>query len=106
MPLNPQPPQVSGESLPGPVAVPTPLYRWYHKFTALLFIVFCLEVGLFLLVFPWTESWDANFFSGMAPQWHGVWVNPYFRGGVSGLGVLNLYISFLEIFRLRRFARS
>src|SRR5205085_2785100 len=33
------------------------------------------------------------------------WENMYVRGAVSGLGVVNLYISFLEIFRLRRFAR-
>jgi hypothetical protein len=105
MPLNPEPPQVAGAPLPQPLAVPPSEYRWYHKFTALLFIVFCLEVGLFLLVFPWTESWDANFFSGMAAPWHRLWVNPYFRGAVSGLGVLNVYVSFLEIFRLRRFAR-
>ena len=31
--------------------------------------------------------------------------NAYVRGAVSGVGVLNLYISFLEIFRLRRFSR-
>jgi hypothetical protein len=29
----------------------------------------------------------------------------YVRGAVSGLGVANLYISFAEIFRLKRFAR-
>jgi hypothetical protein len=29
----------------------------------------------------------------------------YVRGAVSGLGAVNLYISFVEILRLRRFAR-
>jgi len=27
------------------------------------------------------------------------------RGAVSGLGIVNVYISLVEIFRLRRFAR-
>lgn len=91
---------------PGAVPAPPPRYRWYHKFSALLFIIFCLEVGLFLLVFPWTEAWDSNFFSGMVPEWHRYWDNDYVRGAVSGLGVLNLYIAILEIFRLRRFTTS
>jgi hypothetical protein len=31
-------------------------------------------------------------------------MNPYFRGAVSGVGVINIYLSVLEAFRLRRFA--
>jgi len=101
MPLEPT---RVGEAAPGPVSVPQRRYRWYQKFTALLFIVFCMEVGLFLLIFPWTEAWEANFFAALVPQWHRWWTNAYVRGAVSGVGVLNLYISLLEIFRLRRFA--
>jgi hypothetical protein len=88
-----------------PVAVPRPEYRWYHKMSAILFVTFCLEVGLFLVVFPWTDYWDANFFSSLVPEWHQYWENLYVRGAVSGLGVVDLYISFVEIVRLRRFVR-
>lgn len=95
--LDPQAPRLE--------EVPRPIYRWYHKIWAVLFIVFCLEVGAFLLVFPWTDSWGSNFFSVLVPEWHGYWDNAYVRGAVSGLGVVNIYISLLEIFRLRRFAR-
>jgi hypothetical protein len=86
-----------------PVAAPPP--RWYHKVSAVLFITFCLEIGLFLLVFPWTEYWDSNYFSELFPAWQPYWDNMYVRGAISGLGVINLYISFIEIFRLRRFSR-
>jgi len=82
-----------------------PAYRWYHKVRALLFIVFCLELGLFLVVFPWSDLWDRNFFSTLAPQWRFYWDNAYLRGAVSGLGLVNVYISLIEIFRLRRFVR-
>jgi hypothetical protein len=82
-----------------------PVYRWYHKFSALLFIIFCLELGTFLLVFPWLDYWDHNFFSSLVPEWHRFWENAYLRGAVSGLGVVNLYIGFIEIIRLRRFVR-
>jgi hypothetical protein len=104
MPPEPQPP-VMGETVDGPLPVPPPVYHWYHKMSAIVFIAFCLEVGLFLLIFPWTEYWDGNYFSSLLPQFSDYWNNMYVRGAVSGLGVANLYISFVEIFRLRRFAR-
>jgi hypothetical protein len=89
----------------GPVFVPPPVYRWYHKMWAVLLITFCLEIGLFLLIFPWTDFWQGNYFSVLVPEWHQYWDNLYLRGAVSGLGVANLYISVTEIFRLRRFSR-
>jgi hypothetical protein len=53
-------------------------------------------------VFPWLgDIWENNFFSSVLR--HGYWGNGYFRGAVSGLGAINLYISFVEILRLRRF---
>ncbi len=93
------------EQAPGPVRVLRPHYRWYHKLSAVLLITFCLEIGLYLLIFPWTEYWDTNYFSALVPEWRQYWMNPYFRGAVSGLGVINLYISLVEIWRLRRFAK-
>ena len=90
---------------PGPVEVHRKSSHWYHKVSAVLFITFCLEIGLFLLVFPWTEYWDGNYFSALLPNWQRYWDNRYVRGAISGLGVVNLYIGFAEIFHLRRFAR-
>jgi hypothetical protein len=31
-----------------------------------------------------------------------MWVSPYFRGAISGLGVVNIYISLLEVVSMRR----
>jgi hypothetical protein len=89
----------------GPVPAGRPLYGWHHKMWAALFIAFCLAIGLFLLIFPWTEHWNGNYFSAFVPEWHQYWDSLYIRGAVSGLGAANLYIFFVEIFRLRRFAR-
>jgi hypothetical protein len=90
---------------PAPPVPSRPVYHWYHKMSAVIFITFCLEVGLFLLIFPWTDYWPTNYFSTAIPLWSRYWDNMYVRGAISGLGVVNLYISLLEIFRLRRFAR-
>ena len=79
-------------------------YRWFHRFAALLYIFFCFELGVFLLMFPWTDWWPRNYFSGLGPAWYEFWVSPYLRGAISGLGVIDICISFSEVFRLRRFA--
>jgi hypothetical protein len=98
MPIEPQ---VPAETEPERTEAPQK-YPWYQKISAFLLIIFCLEIGCFLLVFPWMgDAWDNNFFSSLLRR--GYWDNAYFRGAVSGLGVINLYISFAEMLRLRRF---
>ena len=87
---------------------------WQAKFASLLFAFFCFELGAFLVVFPWTSYWDQHYFSWIAPNsseqlalaqwWHSVWLSPVFRGAISGLGLVNLYIAFVSVFRLRRYA--
>jgi hypothetical protein len=81
-------------------------HRWYHKASALLFAVFCFELGVFLLVFPWLDSWSGNSIRSLHPWLRIVWNQPEFRGAVSGLGVINLYIALVEIIRLRRFSQE
>ena len=88
---------------PTPIPAPPQQYRWHHKLSAWIFILFCLELGFFLLVCPWSVLWDHSFFPKLGPAWREYWDNAYLRGAVSGLGVLNLYIALVEIFRLRRF---
>ncbi len=78
-------------------------HRWYHKAASVLFAIFCFEIGLFLLYLPWSRYWDDHFLATY-PAWHAWWASPFLRGAVSGLGIVNLYISFGEVFRLRRFS--
>jgi hypothetical protein len=89
---------------PQPVAdfAEPPRFAWYHKLGSLLFIVVCFEVGVFLLVFPWLDYWNNNLIANLAPWVRDVWESPFFRGALSGLGVVNMYISLAEVIRLRR----
>lgn len=94
------------DPIPAPLPPPEAArYRWYHLVMALVFIMFCMTVGTFLLLFPWSDLWDRNLFPSLAPDWRLYWDNSYFRGAVSGLGIVNVYISLVEVFRLRRFVR-
>ena len=106
MPTEPRPegmplPPVAAESA-APEQPPEPQYRWFHKVSAVVFITFCLDIGLFLLIFPWTDYWDN--FAAFVRAWRPYLDNMYVRGAISGLGVVNLYISLGEVFRLRRFS--
>ena len=88
-----------------PIPLVTRPYRWYHKTGAVFFAAFCLGLGLFLLIFPWSDLWESNYFSTWVPEWHQYWDNMYVRGAISGIGVVNLWIAFAEVFRLRRFSK-
>ena len=102
-------PQEQSPEAPAPqqtAEAPRPQPRWYHKFAAILLVTFCIEVGFFLLIYPWTDHWDTNYFAGVLPSLQPFWDNLYVRGAISGIGVVNLYIALVELFRLRRFARN
>ncbi len=96
-PLGPRPPRVE-------LSVEPPVVRhaWYHKLGIFLFIIVCFEVGAFLTVFPWTPQWDTNSVVNLLPWLRDLWTNSYLRGALSGLGLLNIYISLGEVARLRR----
>jgi hypothetical protein len=72
-------------------------------FTRLLRVVLLLiwlELGLVLILVPWSEFWDINYFLYQYPAL-GLFVkNPYLRGAISGLGVMNVFLA-LEAFRRR-----
>lgn len=102
---DPNGPQATQETqAPTPLSVESRRYRWYHKLSAVLLVTFCLEIGFFLLIFPWTDYWGINYFSSLGASWRSFWSNPYLRGAVSGLGIATLYVAMAEIFRLRRFS--
>jgi hypothetical protein len=63
----------------------------------LLLIVFFLEVGLVLAVAPWSAYWERNYFAELVPMLHVVITNAFFRGAISGLGVVNLAAAIAEL---------
>jgi hypothetical protein len=63
----------------------------------LLLVAYFLEVGLLLVLVPWSGFWDHNYFAITFPVLHDVLRNNYVRGGVSGVGIVNLLIGFEEL---------
>jgi hypothetical protein len=88
-----------------PESAPPPRSSWLPKLAAILFCVFCFEMGLFLLLYPWSDGWNRNRWFYYRPEWRPFLLSDHIRGAISGLGILNLLIAVTETFRLRRFAR-
>ena len=68
----------------------------------MLLAVFFLEIGVLLIVVPWTSFWDQNVFIESSSLFQRMFNNHFVRGAVSGLGVINLGVAVLEIVSLLR----
>ncbi len=76
---------------------------WQSRLLNITFAIFAFEIGLFLVIFPWTRDlWDLNYFGSLTPSLLNLWEEPYFRGAVTGLGLVNIYISLLQVIRIFR----
>jgi len=79
-----------------PAASPAPQPRWLHRADLLLRVIIRLYIGFILVFLPWTHLWALNrFFLYYAPIAH-LTQSGAFRGIVSGLGLLNLWIAIAE----------
>lgn len=59
-----------------------------------------LLLGLALILIPWSDVWDSNYFLFQYPSLALLLKNTFMRGGISGLGFMNVVLS-LESFRHR-----
>ena len=105
-------PDTAPEQEPAAAAVPAETLRGRlrRRLWILCFALFAFEIGAFLLVFPWTDSWSLNHLPSFFPSIQGdlqdLWDEPFLKGGVSGLGIVNLYVAFRQISSLLRTAKN
>jgi len=81
-----------------------PKLGWQRRLLRISLALFTFEVGIFLVLFPWTESWNVNYFQGLTPSLQDLWQQPSFRGAITGLGFVNIYIACLQV--VHAFRRS
>ena len=77
-----------------------------ERLTVIFFIILCFLLGFYLILAPWDTlfgSWADNFLLAFVssktglPSLQKAVASTWFRGAVTGLGVLNLLIAFWEI---------
>lgn len=56
-----------------------------------------LETGLLLVLIPWSAFWERNYFGQLLPGVRDLITNNYLRGGITGLGLVNIWISLTEL---------
>ncbi len=92
------PDQANDAPKAGPVLVMPPPPKpagsqiWMHRVWLIVFVLFCLEVGIVLMVGPWTRAWTENSLSTSFPAFHDFLMNGFVRGAVSGLGLVDFWI--------------
>lgn len=60
-------------------------------------MIFAFELGVFLIVFPWLRNWEQSWIPVHAPKLAPIWMSHYFRGALTGIGLLNLYVALNEL---------
>jgi len=72
-----------------------------HRWRLAIWIFVCLEVGIFLLVVPWSPLWTGNLLLVYYPALRPLYLSAFVRGAISGFGVLNLWLGFREVWNFR-----
>ncbi len=68
---------------------------WQRRLLRISVALFTFEIGIFLTLFPWTESWNLNWFQTLTPFLQNLWQQGAFKGAITGLGFVNIYIACL-----------
>jgi hypothetical protein len=68
----------------------------------ILYVVVCLEVGIFLTLVPWSAIWERNYFLEAYPSLRAFLLAPALRGAVAGLGLANIYVGLSEVLNRRK----
>src|SRR5215510_514378 len=84
------------------------------KLTIIFFILICFEIGVLLVILPWTPypPWNENYLLVLAAdKMHWPWLalaikSGYARGAVTGLGLLNILLGVWETVNFRKTARA
>lgn len=94
---------------PPPAPTPQPvedhaaeLPVWLQRVFVVVYVLFCIELGLVLVVLPWlTGYWFTNGWLAQWPELRRILQSGFVRGAVSGLGVLDIWLGIMEAVRYR-----
>jgi hypothetical protein len=64
-----------------------------NRILSAVLVVVCCMMGAVLFYLPWTGVWEQNYFLSHFPSLMRVLLHPSFRGAVSGLGILDIFLA-------------
>lgn len=71
----------------------TDFQTYMNRIYRALLVVLAFEMGALLLYLPWSIYWENNYFLSHYPWLMRVVLHPFFRGAVSGIGVLDILLA-------------
>jgi len=74
-----------------------------NRLLRVLLLLLWLEMGLLIILIPWSRFWETNYFLNHYPSLIPILLNPYVRGAISGLGVIDAVLA-VDSFRRKRTA--
>jgi hypothetical protein len=74
---------------------------WARRLGLLVFVLICLELGIALVVLPWTRVWTDNNLLLSYPTIRFWAANTFVRGAFSGLGLIDIWLGIWEAVRYR-----
>src|SRR5258706_5755361 len=80
---------------------PTRGQIWMARLLLCVEVIFFIELGMVLLVIPWTSLWQQNHLTLGHPALQQLVEHPFTRGAISGLGLLNLWIGIWDAVHYR-----
>jgi hypothetical protein len=93
------------ESKPVPSAPPEAKVSrtsiWLHRLSLVIFVIFCIELGMLLAVLPWTRIWTENSLLAAHPGWRALVQDNFVRGIITGIGLVDVWIGIWEAVHYR-----
>lgn len=74
---------------------------WGRRIFMVVVVLFCIELGMALVVLPWLSVWTANSLLQGHPQVQSFLGNYFVRGAFTGLGLIDIWIGVWEAVHYR-----
>ena len=95
---------LSTTGFPATRAPATPL--WLMRLWVVIRVAFFIELGMVLVVLPWTRGWTENSLLAAYPEVRFFLQKYFVRGLISGLGVLDIGFGIMEAVRYKEPPRN
>jgi hypothetical protein len=96
--LVPPPPRTTSTAT---VEEPPRVTVWMHRISLVIYVIFCVEVGMLLAALPWMRIWTENSLVFGYPTLKAVLQHGFVRGAVTGIGLLDIFLGIWEAVHYR-----
>ena len=86
---------------PQPVEQNAELPIWLQRAFLVVYVLFCVVLGLLLVELPWTNLWFEDGSMMRWPAFRHLLQHGFVRGAVSGLGFIDIWMGIMEAVHYR-----